>query len=203
MDSQSYLNEISAATRPVGKSKFDFLKSKYFIIGAAVVGCFILFALIGMLINGGKERVKEQTVSLYLRISTISDIVTEYQPSVKSSDLRSSSASLTGVLTNTNRELSQYVQDKYNYDEKKFEKLVDSEADHREELNTTLFSAKINGILDRIYAHKIAYEMAIMYSMEESLLDATNDDTLKELLTTSMSGLDNIYNKFDEFSEAK
>lgn len=203
MDSQSYLNEISAATRPVKHSKFGFMKSKFFIIGAALVGCFILFAIIGAILSNGKASVKEQTVNLLLRIEYTSEVASSYQANIKSSDLRSSSASLSGVFGNTLRDLTNYAEEKYNYKKSDFKKAVETEEERSQKLDEVLFDAKINGVLDRIFAHKMAYEMSLVYNMESSLRDASKDDKLKDLLTTSMNGLSNLYEKFDEFSEAK
>ena len=73
----------------------------------------------------------------------------------------------------------------------------------RDELNNELFEAKINGILDRIFAHKMAYEISLFLAEEDQLASNAGDETLTGLLVTSSESLENLYNKFNEFSETK
>ena len=203
MDSQSYLNEISASVRPQKKSKFSFLKSKFFLVGTICVVGLILMAVIGAILGGGRNGVKEQAYSLQYRLSNTSKTISDYQKYVKSSDLRSSSASLNSIISNTNRDLSNYLEETYKKSEKENEKLKNKEDEHNSELNTELFEARINGILDRIYAHKMDYEISLILSMEKKLYDATNNESLKTLLNTSYDSLVNLQEKFESFSEGK
>lgn len=202
MDSQSYLNEISSAVRPVKKPRNSILGNKFVLVGIIGVVSFILIAILGAVIGGGRSGAKEQTYTLQLRLSGLIKVIEDYQPSVKSSDLRSSSASLKGILSNTNNGLDNYIEEAY--DGKSAEKnLEEKEEAHAEELGNELFQAKINGILDRIYAHKMAYEITLLLNMEDKLYDATNSESLKSTLDSSYDSLKNIYDKFDQFSETK
>ena len=65
-----------------------------------------------------------------------------------------------------------------------------------------MFEAKINGILDRIYAHKMAYEISLITTREAQIMKSINNDTLNEILTTSYNSLETLYDKFNNFSEA-
>ena len=80
--------------------------------------------------------------------------------------------------------------------------ILDKAKADAEELNTELFEAKINGILDRIYAHKMAYEISIMLSEENRIYNSTSDSALKDLIGTSHNSLEQLYDKFNSFSEA-
>ena len=73
----------------------------------------------------------------------------------------------------------------------------------KDALDSELFEAKINGLLDRIYAHKMAYEVSALMSEESEISSATNDASLKSLLTTSYDSLKNLYDRFNGFSETK
>ena len=106
MDGQDYLNQISASVRPEKKSKMSFMNSTIFKVAAVAVVVFILIAIVGGILGGGKEGAKDQAISLKLNLDSTLEVIAEFQPSVKSSDLRSSSASLYSVLSNTNRDLS-------------------------------------------------------------------------------------------------
>ena len=66
-----------------------------------------------------------------------------------------------------------------------------------------LFEAKINGNLDRIYAHKMSYEVSVIMNDETKLYNGSNDDALKAILSTSYTSLENLYNSISNFSEAK
>lgn len=162
----------------------------------------MFFLILGAILGAGKTGVKEQCFSLKLRLDNTLEIISTYQTDVKSSDLRSSSASLYSILSNTSRDLTNYVTEKYNYKEKSVPKnLVETATLEKDGLGAELFEAKINGILDRIYAHKMAYEISWITTNEATIFNATNDEALKSLLTTSYDSLNNLYEKFSDFSE--
>lgn len=190
------------ANRPAKKSKMDFLKNKFVLVGIILVAGIILMAIVGAVLGGGKGGIREQATALQLRLESMSSTISSYQGLVKSSILRSDSTSLSGILSNTDRDLSNYLSEKYK-DKKDFRKLEEDEAAHSEALEAELFEARINGILDRIYAHKITYEISLLMSMESKLYDATGDDALKDILNTSYDSLTVIYEKFENYSEAK
>ena len=202
MDGQDYLNQISATVRPAKKSKMSFMNSTIFkVIAGAVVAC-ILIAIVGGIINGGKAGAKDQAIALKLNIDSTLSVISKYQPSVKSSDLRSSSASLYSVLSNTSRELTSFITEKYEYnaknDDKKFADDVDLE---RDGLESALFEAKINGVLDQVYANKMAYVVSLISARETGLYNATSNEDLQSLLTTSYNSLKNLYDKFNDFQK--
>lgn len=202
MEGRDYLNQISASVRPEKKSKLGFMNSMFFKLGVGAVIAFVVIMIIGMIISGGKAGAEDQAISLKLNIDNTLEVIAEYQPSVKSSDLRSNSASLYSVLTNTNRELTNFITEKYNYkpkdDDKKFAEKVSQE---RYELESALFEAKINGILDQVYASKIAYTILLISSKEDSLFNASSDQTLQTLLTTSYNSLETLYDQFNNFQK--
>ena len=198
MDRQDYLDQISGANFPVKKSKFStIVSSKFFIVGAiGVVGLILLF-VIGNLINGGKMSEKEKLESLILHIQNTSELIKEYQPNVKSSELRSYSSSFASVLSNTNTDLVAYT----TFDiEKVKEKIIEEAQTAVDGLNAELFDAKINGILDRIYAHKMAYEISIIVNDETQISKSAKDETLKQVLDKSQRSLETLYSKFNDFS---
>lgn len=83
------------------------------------------------------------------------------------------------------------------------EKLVSEAQLNMDGLRAVLFNAKINGILDRIYAHQVAYEISMILNEESKLYNKTSNDDLKNILSTSYSSLENLYSGFNDFSEAK
>ncbi len=200
MDGQDYLNQISASVRPEKKSKLSFLNSKIFKIAAGAIVAFIVIVVIGNIIGGGKTSVKDQTISLKLNIDSTLEVISTYQPNVKSSTLRSNSASLYSILSNTSRELTTFVTDKYDYNAKKDDKkFAEAVALERDGLESDLFEAKINGVLDQIYASKMAYTISLICSKEANLIDTTSNEELKSILSSSSNSLNTLYDQFSDF----
>lgn len=200
MDGQDYLNQISASVRPEKKSKLDFMNSKIFKIIAGAVVALIVIIAIGNILGGGKAGVRDQAISLKLNIDSTLEVISTYQPNVKSSTLRSSSASLYSILSNTNRELTTFITENYTYNAKKDDKnFAGAVALERDGLESALFEAKINGILDQVYASKIAYTISLICSKETSLINATSNAELKSILSSSYNSLDTLYSQFSDF----
>ena len=205
MDKQEYLNQISTSNRPVKKSKASSLfSSKFFLIGAIGVVTLILIIVIGSALSGGKTSGKDTLYSLILHINNTSEVMKEYQPNLKSSELRSYSASLQSILSNTSSDLTTFATEKYNYKEKDVKKsVVEEQTAAKDELESELFEAKINGILDRVYAHKMAYEISLIAADETKILKSIKNDQLSEAINRSYNSLNNLYDKFNDFSETK
>ncbi|MBR2543280.1 hypothetical protein IKF03_01620 [Candidatus Saccharibacteria bacterium] len=212
MDGQEYLDQISRKNKPVKKSggASSIFSSKFFIVGMIGVVGVVLMMILGMLVGGEKGGEKNTCLELKLHLENTSELIKEYQNSVRSSNLRSISASLYGLLSNTEREVTTYLVEKYkfkdnknNYEKTVSKKILNAANSAKEELNTELFSAKINGILDRIYAHKMAYEISVFIAEENKLMNETKNDTLKASLLSSRQSLENLYTSFEDFSETK
>ena len=203
MDGQEYLNQISVGSKPVKNNSKNILSSKYIVLGMGALILLVLIIIIGSILGSKKNAEKNLPYALLLHINNTAELIQQYQPEVKSSNLRSSSASLYGVLTNTSRSLTNHLTEAYDYKEKNLDKKLIEEATlNQDNLEADLFEAKINGILDRIYAHKIAYEISILNNEEAKIVNITSDSKIKEILTTSQSGLEALYERFNSFSEA-
>lgn len=203
MDRQEYLNQISAKNKPTKGLKSGIFTSKFFWVGAIGGAVLVLILIIGAIIGNGKPNIKDNLFSLMLHIDNTSDVIKEYQSDVKSSELRSYSASLYSVLSNTSKNFNDYAVEKYDFKKKDIKKrTTEEEKTVKENLGNELFEAKINGNLDRIFVHKMIYEISTITTREEKILKETKDSTLKEYINTSISSLENLYNKFNDFSEA-
>ena len=172
MENKAYLEQISAATRPVKKKNEGFLSSIYFkVIVGGILG-IVAIMILGSILSAGRGSEKTRAISLEVRISNTVEVVKKYQTEVKSSDLRSNGASFLTVLSNTAKELSEFLAEKYEFKEKNVDKEISAkEEPAKNELETDLFSAKINGILDRIFAHKMAYEISVITTREEEIIN--------------------------------
>ena len=205
MDNQEYLKQISSTVRPEKKKPASFLSSIFFKVIVGGVAAIVIVIIAGSAITGSKASVKERAITLQFHLENTLSVVSNYQPSVKSSDLRSSSASLSSVLSNTSRDLTEYLKEKYSYKGNTAEdkKLREKAEEGKEELENDLFEAKINGTLDRIFAHKMAFEISLITADEKSIYNAVKSEELKSIMSTSYDSLNNLYDKFNEFSETK
>ena len=172
----------------------------------AAIGVVLILVVmaVGMALGSGKGGVEKQSTALLLHVDNTSAVISTYQSQLKSSTLRSLSASLAAILSNTSRDLTNYMTEKYNYKANLVDKNIIEEATlSKDELDNVLFNAKINGVLDRIFAHKMAYEISLIKAEEASVHEIARDDTLKTMLATSYDSLDNLYTQFSDFSETK
>lgn len=204
MDSQDYLDQISRTARPPKQNKgglAGILSSKWFKWGLGALVALIVIIIFGSML-GGKETLEEKGINLKLRLDGTSEAITEYQGNIKSSLLRSLSSSLKGVFTNTSSQLSNYLTTTYGYEAGREKDAVKETAEMaRDELMNELFEAKINGLLDRVFAHKMALEIYSVMSDEAGIANSSSDEALKSLLSTSYDSLNNLYTQFNDFSE--
>lgn len=178
--------------------------SKYFLLGVGAVTALMIIMIVGAILSGNKGSEKDDCFRLYLHLTNTVKEVSAYQDSLKSSDLRASNSSLKGILTNTNNDLKEYLTAKYKFKDKDIDKdIVEEATSQYDALHSELAEAKINGILDRVYAHKMAYEIAVITTEEAKIVNSTSNDTLKEFLTSSYNSLGTLYDQFDNFSETK
>ena len=160
--------------------------------------------IIGSMLGGGGENAKTSAIKLLLHLDNTAEVISDYQSDIKSSDLRSSVATLHSLLTDASRRVTSYLENNYGYRSGSADKKLTEQADlDRENLESDLFNAKINGILDRIIAHKMEYEITIFQSEEQTLSKEANDGELKSALSSSMNSLETLYDKFNSFSGAK
>ncbi|MBR0488169.1 hypothetical protein IJJ39_00625 [Candidatus Saccharibacteria bacterium] len=201
MDNKEYLEQISASVRPATKSKGKgILSSPIFKISVIGIIAFILIAILGAVLTGGRPSIKDETIELQLYVSSTMKAISDYQSDLKSSNLRSHSASLGSILSNTSRDLTNYLES--TYDSAKPSSTAESDEQlHLEGLESDLFEAKINGILDRIYAHKMAYEISMIMSRESSIYEHVSDSSFRTKLESSYNSLNTLYTEFNEFSE--
>lgn len=200
MDNQEYLSQIAATVRPEKKSRGGFLKSPLVIAGAIMIAVMIVIWIIFGVTNSGGG-IKEQVTRLMLHFDDTAAVVDEYRADVKAASLRSSSATLYLTLNNTSRELTDYLASKYSLAKDKIEAGMVEEAKlQADALSADLFRAKANGVLDSVYAEKIAYEILLLMNEETKVYNNTGDEELKSLINTSYSSLKNLYDEFNDFS---
>ena len=204
MDGQEYLDRISSKVQPSRKKIGEWtFKSKILLIIGVCFSVLVLFAIIGALLGKNTRSEKTECSGLLLHLDNTSKTITKYQPLIKSSSLRSSSASLYSVLANTSNSITEYLTQEYKVKAPKDvnKKVTEKASADNEALEDELFKAKINGVLDRVFANKMAYEISLFMAEEDNLYKITKDDSLKEALDKSRNSLKNLYDKINGFSE--
>lgn len=202
MDNQAYLDQLAASNRPTKPNKFlELSSSKIFKLVAAAVGTFILIFIIGAILSSVKGGKQQTLLDFKARLDGISSTIDKYQGSLKSSSLRSHSASLYTIITTTASATGDFIEANYKPD--KDSKPSKSEDERTTERDNDLYDAKINGLLDRTYARKFAYEISVLMSDESKLLKQFDDAGFKNAINSSYNSLSVLKDSFTSFSETK
>lgn len=203
MDNLEYLKHISASNRPAPKNTASSLfSSPIFKIAIIGIVLFILLAAFGIMMGSLNTKPTELTEQLYLRTNSLQDAVSEYTPSLKSSQLRAIGTSLSTILSSTSTQLNTYLASNSN-DQKNYqpnETNQTTESLFAENLNTSLNNAKLNGLLDRTYENFIDLQVSLLLSQTSQLLARTKDATLINILTNFESSLSAIHASFESYS---
>lgn len=209
MDNMAYLQQIATPTnqkqKPFGKSLMDGPLIKI-LIGLAALA--ILIIIIGLATSGGKSGNSERSSveQIQLRSSNLIKTIGTYTKSLKSSSLRSTSQSLSTVLTATNRELTNLLKSGYAVSDESDTSLSQSTKSSEEtyinKVNENLKNAQLNANLDRTYARQMALEVSLLSSLESSLLEKTSNSSLKSILATSLNNLSPLRTAFDSFTDS-
>lgn len=190
MNNLEYLNQISQETRPTSAKKSNSL-SLIIKIAVGGVAAFLFIMCVGLVLNAGKSSPTDLTKQLYVRTANLNTTLTTYNKSLKSSQLRAIGTSLNGVLTGASASLSNYLlpEGGEKGDLNPPEKLLTAETTTDEELNTSLNNAKLNGILDRVYANQIQLQVSLLISFIAQLEPRTKDEALLDIITQYQSNL--------------
>lgn len=203
MDNFAYLNEIAAANRPVkNPSAPKSLKVATIVkIVAAGVVLFFLLMAVGALVGGLKGKTDNLLKQVYLRTTNMSKIMEDYNRDLKSSDLRSLSASLAGALTNATNQLAGVLGTNDAEDVAPDAATVEEETAILNELNTSLNNAKLNGILDRAYANLVGLQVSLLMSMISELEARTDDAALLSVLSSYRGNLEVLHQGFEAYDD--
>ncbi len=198
MDNQAYLDQIAASNRPLKSSKLsNFLASNVFKLVAIGVGILVLIIVAANIVGGAKEKRIQEVVDFKAHLENLTESIEEYQGLVKSSSLRSQSASLSTIIGTITTATSDYIDKTYPNEKIEPSKKETSRAEERD---SELFDAKINGLLDRTYARKLVYEISVIMATESKLIKSAKDNSFKEELRDSMNSLSVIQESIENLS---
>lgn len=201
MNNLEYLNQISQETRPTSTKKSNPL-SLVIKIAVGGIAAFLFIICVGVVLNAGKSSPTDLTKQLYVRTANLNTTLTTYNKSLKSSQLRAIGTSLNGVLTGASASLSNYLlpEGGEKGDLNPPEKLLATETTTDEELNTALNNAKLNGILDRVYANQIQLQVSLLIAFISQLAPRTKDSALLDIIDQYQSNLYVIEQSLESYS---
>lgn len=205
MDNLEYLQQIAKANRPLPPAQP--VKSQTSTLIKIIVGgivAFIAVVILGIALGNMGAKTGDLAKQIYVRANNLNTTVTTYNKSLKSSRLRSISTSLSGTLINTTGQLSTYLGSLKEGDKNALipsESVLNSETELANALNTSLNNAKLNGILDRTYAHQISLQVSLLLSLEAQLIARQPDQPLLSIIEQSYSSLSTIQTSLEEYSD--
>lgn len=200
MNNLEYLNQISKDNRPVKtKSTTAFTSLLLKIIIGAVVALALIIA-VGILLGNNRTKSSDLAKQLYFRTTSLNETVKDFNPSLKSSRLRAIGTSLANTLTSANGQLANYFTAQNIEETSPSSSTLQSETENINSLNLALSNAKLNGILDRIYANQIQFQVSILLSLITQTIDHTKNSDLLSILQQYHSSVENIDQSLQEFS---
>ncbi|MBQ3409961.1 hypothetical protein IJG66_01215 [Candidatus Saccharibacteria bacterium] len=210
MDKMAYLQQISGESSRKAKGAKKGLgglfsgKMMWILIGLVVfaIGLIVLTSVL----NGDKTNPElESATRLGARMENLTKTIGTYNKQVKSSGLRAIATSLNGIITNTNRDVSEVLKGdlKAKTDsEKNTVKTVQAEeAANAEDLNNTLEVGRMSGVLDRVYLREMTLQVALLMGLEQEVAGQTSNGTLLTAISDSLTSLENIHTQLKDFTD--
>ncbi|MBQ8996810.1 hypothetical protein IJ095_02170 [Candidatus Saccharibacteria bacterium] len=204
MNDMAYLQQISAGTNPSPASSSLFSGRAFRLLGIfAAAALVIILALALLSAATPKESSLDVELSrINLRASSLNELISSYNSSVKSSSLRASGASLSVLLTELASSSSSSLETLYGISASDLS-LSSDDAALLDKSSSALESARLNGILDRAYASELSYQISHLLILEELALSKSSNSAVSDYLSSSYSSLTTLQSSFSNFSETK
>lgn len=190
MDNKAYLDQI--AVKETKKSQSPLLSPALLklIIGAL----FLIVVLIAMISIFGSQNKNASTSyaelnQRYAKLLAEDSPMLMQKENLHSSALRANTASFISLsrsfsttyanaASSAGLDIYTLTPEKYSTIEQEFTNF-----------NTNLNTAYMNGYLDQSYASECAYQVAMLIQLEEDIYNTTNNDALREILSTNLDNL--------------
>lgn len=210
MDNFEYLNQIAQSTKPQPKpSRLRSMLSGSSIMKFLACGLVIFVLLLGLSIisSNTSKKTRELREQIVTRATNLNATLQTYGPRLKSSQLRSINSSLSSALSDGLTQMENYNKSKESEQkkkkskkkDKKEQKAAEEEEQIKNELDTSLQNARLNGLLDRVYANQINLQVSRLTSIISQLNTRTHDEALKSILEQFYSNLNVIHANFENF----
>jgi len=206
MDNLEYLNKISteSAAKSAKSQNDNSLLSPTIIkilIGAAAA--LVLIVILGAVLSGSSSRTTALYESFYLRLQNLSadnGPIATYARDLKSSNLRAASGTLKSSLTVTYQNFANLLPE-LNVDPANISEYVaTSETDILADYKASLQNAKLNGLLDRTFAHSTTLQISLLIAIGSEILERNPPDNARAIIDKSVNDLQILHARFVELS---
>jgi hypothetical protein len=209
MNNKDYLEQISSEARPLTKKapgffgdKLNLSMTQLKLIGGILISITLVFFIGIIATSGNKNGERDYVDQAYLRTTDLSEVIDDYRTEIRSSSLRSMAMSLKSVLLETNYILSSTLTNDFGVedpDEPAKQSTIENEEALVSELRDTLEAARLNAVLDRVFAREFTYQISLLISLETDVLNRTKKEPFKTNLTSSRTNLETLHTQFDDF----
>lgn len=189
MDNKAYLDQIAVKEQPKSSSPFSSLLSPMLlklIIGAVVL--IILLIVVSAILSSNSGSNTASYAALYERYTILLDkegTLQAQKDNLRSAELRSNT---TNFITTGDTFISNYTS-AINTSGMTITTGDPTIAAEMTEYTTNLNNAYMNGYLDSSFASENAYQLAVLIQLETNIINTTDNNSLKELLTSNLESL--------------
>lgn len=201
MDNQAYLDQITASTKPAKNSGNHIIPPLVLKLAIGGVILAVLIMIFGLILGNLNPSTEDLSKQLSYRLSNVNATIEKYNPSVKSSQLRSKGTATKTIITNTQRELDDFLKEKYNFKADPKSEIATKEQKQIDAVNKKLENARLNAYLDRIYVHELSHQIELIMALESDINAHTDKAKLKEIVTNSMNSLKDLDTSIQQISE--
>ncbi len=190
-----YLNQIAA---PVKRSV---VPSPLVLAGIVGTGLLIIVGFALIVFNSAPSAV-DKAAALKVRLTSLQQLASTSQQTLRDNDLRSTNAAFTLYLSNTLRDINDPVTAMGASAEAVVKPITATEAAHIKDIQTKFEEAKLNVMFDRTYAREMAYQIGVLGTMMTGVYKTTTSVSLKKALETSTASLEQSLESFQTFAGA-
>ena len=189
MDNKAYLDQIAVKEQPRSSSPFSSLLSPMLlklIIGA--VALIILLIVVSVILSSNSGSNTANYAALYERYTLLLDkegTLQTQKDNLRSPELRSNTANF---ITTGDTFISNYTS-AINTSGMTITVGDQAIASEMSEYTTNLNNAYMNGYLDSSFASENSYQLAVLIQLETNIINTTDNNSLKELLTSNRESL--------------
>lgn len=210
MNNKDYLDKIASENRPLTAKAPGFLGNKLNLtmtqikIIGGVAGAILLVFIVAMIATSGDKNPELKYVDqAYLRAEGLTNVIEDNRKLIRSSKLRSMAMSLNAVLTELSYILANSIVEDFgakSVSDINKKPIAAKEEEAMGELADTLEAARLNAVLDRVFAREFTYQISLLISMETDIINHTKKEPLKTNIESSRTNLETIHEEFDSFA---
>lgn len=201
MDNKAYLDQI--AVKGKVKSGPIFTPMLIKLIAAGVIA-LITMIVVGSIISGSNDKVKQTYERAYLRITNLAEEnapLSDYIEKIKDSDLRAYALSLVTSLKSTSIAVSS-LSGNIGINTDKISKVVQSEEEsNNSDLASSFEDAVLTGTIDNVYASKAYYQITMLLAIEAEARAKTPNQQFAQTLDLSTQDLTLLQENFKKYNQ--